>query len=128
MRIRILAPTDATVAALLLLVLALLALGGPVVQAARSGFAIRDKADFEGEAPTLATRFRVNPNRADAQRLTTVPGIGDALAKAIVQFREAHGPFRRVEDLKKVPGVGRKRLEEMRPYMELGEEAIWSTK
>lgn len=128
MRIRLLAPTDATFAALLLLVLVLLAFGWPVVQEAGSGLAVGDISDFEVERPRSATRLMVNPNHADVQRLTTVPGIGHALAEAIVQFREVHGPFGRLADLKKVPGVGPKRLEKMRPYMALGEGAIWSTK
>jgi competence protein ComEA len=70
----------------------------------------------------------VNPNQADAQRLTAVPGVGEALAQAIVRFREERGPFRRLPDLREVPGIGPKRLKDMLPYLTLEEEARWSTK
>ena len=95
------------------------------------GFAVRSEVkpepDLERDGSPLKG-LRVNPNRADAQRLTAVPGVGPALAEAIVQFREVHGPFGRPADLREVPGIGAKRLQKMRPYLTLEEEARWSTK
>jgi competence ComEA-like helix-hairpin-helix protein len=44
-------------------------------------------------------------NRASAKDLEELPGIGPAKARAIVAFRDSAGPFRHVEDLKRVPGV-----------------------
>jgi competence protein ComEA len=58
--------------------------------------------------PRLAI-FTYNPidlNRADAEVLQTVKGIGPKLAGAIVGYRESNGPFRRLEDLLLVKGVG----------------------
>lgn len=46
-------------------------------------------------------------NRATAQELTTLPGIGEVLAQRIVDYREAHGPFRSVEELIAVEGTAR---------------------
>jgi competence protein ComEA len=43
--------------------------------------------------------FRVNINTADAAALETLPGIGPALAQRILDYRQAHGPFVRVEDI-----------------------------
>jgi len=45
-------------------------------------------------------------NSASAEELQTLPGIGPAKARAIVAYREAHGPFANVEGLLAVPGIG----------------------
>ena len=49
-------------------------------------------------------------NRADAEALRTLPGVGPALARQIVNYRETHGPFRSPADLLQVSGVGAKRF------------------
>ncbi len=59
----------------------------------------------------------IDVNRATAKELTAVPGIGETLAKRIVAFRDEHGPFRRVEDLMKVKGIGEKSLQKLRPHV-----------
>jgi competence ComEA-like helix-hairpin-helix protein len=51
----------------------------------------------------------LNINRADAIALQGLPGVGPALAKRIVDYREAHGPFRMPADLLEIPGIGAKR-------------------
>ncbi|SAY51553.1 ComEA family DNA-binding protein [Neisseria weaveri] len=48
----------------------------------------------------------VNINTATAEELKALPGIGPAKAEAIVAYRSANGPFKAVEDLKKVKGIG----------------------
>lgn len=53
-------------------------------------------------------------NRATAQELTTLPGIGEVLAQRIVDYREAHGPFQSVEELIAVEGIGEGKLEKLR--------------
>ena len=45
-------------------------------------------------------------NRATAEDLDAVPGIGPALAQRIVDYRKAHGPFKQIEDLREVSGIG----------------------
>lgn len=62
----------------------------------------------------------IDLNQATAQQLTQLPGIGPALAKRIVEFREQHGPFTRVEDLMKVRGIGEKSFQKLRPYVKVG--------
>ncbi|MEY8333753.1 ComEA family DNA-binding protein [Lachnospiraceae bacterium 47-T17] len=48
----------------------------------------------------------VNINTAGAGELKTLPGIGDAKAAAIIAYREQHGPFAAVSDIKRVSGIG----------------------
>ena len=57
---------------------------------------------------------KLDLNSAGAEELRKLPGIGEKLSAAIVSWREEHGPFRDVEDLLQVPGIGQKRLEEIR--------------
>jgi competence protein ComEA len=62
---------------------------------------------------------RVNLNTATVDDLTTLPGIGPSYAKRIVDFREKNGPFKRVEDLLNVQGIGEKTLEKIRDRITL---------
>lgn len=61
-------------------------------------------------------------NHATAQELTTLPGIGEVLAQRIVDYREAHGPFRSVEELIAVEGIGEGKLEKLRELVTVEEE------
>ena len=68
-------------------------------------------------APTAAgpDGALVAVNRADVGALQTLPGIGPAKARAIVETRARLGPFRSPEDLLVVPGIGSVTLERIRP-------------
>ncbi|RKN79035.1 ComEA family DNA-binding protein [Paenibacillus ginsengarvi] len=56
-------------------------------------------------------------NRASESELDKLPGIGPSKAKAIAEYRSREGPFRTVEDLKKVKGIGDKTFETLKPYI-----------
>ena len=62
----------------------------------------------------------VNINAADAAALDSLSGIGPAKAQAILAYRQAHGPFVQVEDLRLVPGIGPKLLERLRGQVTVG--------
>lgn len=57
--------------------------------------------------------FRVNINTADAAALETLPGIGPKLAQRILDYRAAHGPFARIQDIMEVSGIGQATFEEL---------------
>lgn len=61
--------------------------------------------------------FQTDINRADWPELSELPGIGETLAKRIVEHRATHGPFRRIDELRSVRGIGPKVLERIRPYL-----------
>ena len=67
-------------------------------------------------------RLRVDINRDPWQRITLVPGIGERTAKSIVARREEHGPFRSLDELQAVHGIGPRRLEQWRPHLKPLEE------
>jgi competence ComEA-like helix-hairpin-helix protein len=61
----------------------------------------------------------ININSASVEELASLPGIGDSKAKAIVEYRAAE-PFKTVEDLKKVKGIGDKMLDAVRHFANTG--------
>jgi competence protein ComEA len=65
-----------------------------------------------GGAPV--TGARVSLNSATAEQLDELPGIGPVTADAIIEYRTAHGGFRRIEDLLDVDGIGEKTLADLR--------------
>lgn len=58
----------------------------------------------------------VNLNTASKTRLMSIPGVGEATADRILQYR-SHSPFTRPEDLQNIKGIGEKRFERMRPFI-----------
>lgn len=58
-----------------------------------------------GQTGAASDQQRVNLNTADRELLKTLPGIGDAKADAIIQYRETNGPFTSIEDIQKISGI-----------------------
>jgi competence protein ComEA len=62
--------------------------------------------------PLLAFAGPVDINSADAETISTeLQGIGMSKAEAIVEYRKAHGPFKSVDDLALVKGIGARTIE-----------------
>jgi competence protein ComEA len=53
----------------------------------------------------------ININTASVEELTNLKGVGEKYAEAIVQYRDAHGPFEDPQDIINVPGIGQKTFE-----------------
>ncbi len=66
--------------------------------------------------------LRLDPNRADARALESLPGIGPVRAGAIVAERERR-PFRDVSELRRVRGIGPVTLRRMRSWLAVESEA-----
>jgi competence protein ComEA len=62
--------------------------------------------------PVLALAAPVNVNTADAQTISeSLQGVGLSKARAIVEYRQKHGPFRSADDLSLVKGIGERTVE-----------------
>lgn len=75
-----------------------------------------------GQALREATM--VDINSAGVEELMRLPGIGEVLARRIVEDRLINGPYTRVEDLLRVRGIGEGKLEGVRDLVRLGEEPL----
>ncbi len=67
--------------------------------------------------PPRTGEAKVDLNRATAQELQQLPGIGPVLAKRIVEHRTNNGFYRSVHELLEVKGIGQKRMARMRPMV-----------
>ncbi|HEY8585400.1 MAG TPA: helix-hairpin-helix domain-containing protein [Rhodanobacter sp.] len=66
----------------------------------------------------------VNINQANAATIArSLDGVGQTRAEAIVAWREAHGPFKKVEELGRVKGIGKATIERNRSAIQLGGDA-----
>lgn len=70
--------------------------------------------------PEETVSFPVNINTADADTLTALPGIGQVLAERIVAYRRQTGPFRAIEEITKVEGIGEKKAEAILELITVG--------
>ncbi|WP_161485258.1 helix-hairpin-helix domain-containing protein [Alkalihalobacillus trypoxylicola] len=83
---------------------------------------IPTEGEMEGEEAIAAGIFelnerddgKVNINTATESELQQLSGVGPAKAGQIIQYREQNGPFEKIEDLKKVSGIGEKSFEQLR--------------
>lgn len=68
-------------------------------------------------AAPAAASGQVNLNTATAQELQLLPRVGPSLAKRIVDFRAANGPFKAAEEIVRVKGIGEKTFAVLQPYV-----------
>ncbi len=79
-------------------------------------------------AGAAAAQGTVNVNTASAEQLALLPRVGPAVAGRILAFRDANGPFKAVEELMLVEGIGERTLEQMRPHVALSGETTLAEK
>lgn len=77
-------------------------------------------SDETNESEPRPQIIKININTANETDLTILPGIGESTAKQIVEYREQHGPYIRIEDLKNIKGISDTRLDAIRKYITVG--------
>lgn len=73
------------------------------------------KADA-GKTTGTATE-KININKATAEQLTEIKGIGEKYAERIIEYREKNGPFEKIEDIMQVKGIGEKKFEAIKDFI-----------
>ena len=84
-----------------------------------------DPAPTDVQTATVTTgketvTFPLNINTASAEELAELPGIGEKIAQAIIDYRTTNGPYTSLSDLLKVENIGQKRLEAILSYITIG--------
>lgn len=67
--------------------------------------------------PAASTLQQLDLNAAAEADLVRLPGIGPVMAKRIVEYRQTHGPFKRLDDLRQVKGIGAKTYAKLAPLL-----------
>lgn len=76
-----------------------------------------DKEEIRPGLPVAKPNSRLDLNRASAEELQRLPGIGEVLARRVVEARTSRGSFSAIEELLEVKGIGEKKLERLRPLI-----------
>jgi competence protein ComEA len=79
------------------------------------------------ESTVPKTANVVNINTAGVNQLSSIPGLGEKKSQEIVKFREKNGNFSRIEDIKKVQGIGDKLFEKIKRYLTVKGDAAPKT-
>ena len=78
----------------------------------------------ERRARPLEPNERIDPNRADAEELDRLPGVGPVTARAIVSTRQEHGAFREAAELLSVPGIGEATLAKIERHLDFARRPV----
>ncbi|MBI3757292.1 MAG: ComEA family DNA-binding protein [Deltaproteobacteria bacterium] len=92
-------------------------LQGAVAWGQSTGAAAPAAATKPAAATAAKPTAKVNLNTADETALTALKGIGEVKAKAILDYRQSNGPFKTVDDLAKVKGIGDKTVADLRDQL-----------
>ncbi|NLM09418.1 MAG: ComEA family DNA-binding protein [Clostridiaceae bacterium] len=91
---------------------------------------VEDKIHENKEQPDVTDYFTeeskeplfININTADANTLVRLHGIGEVKAKAIIEYREQNGPFKTIEEIKNVKGIGEATFLKIKDRIRVGTE------
>ncbi len=90
-------------------------------QMTKSGVLIDTETPYLSETvSTSLSDGKININTASAEELMLLPNIGKTLADRILEYRNENGPFKTIDDLTLVEGIGEKRVSDLAAYITVG--------
>jgi competence protein ComEA len=92
----------------------------PHTQASTSTHGSRSSSrssDRSSDVTKPSTSTPININTATVEELDALPGVGLKMAQRIVDYRQKQGPFKRIEDLMNVQGIGEKNFLKLKPLI-----------
>jgi competence protein ComEA len=101
---------------MLRMVLSVCALVGSLAAQPLFAQATQTRADSRPAKPAVT----VNLNTATTAELETLPGVGAKMAARIIEYRQKKGPFKKVEELMNVQGIGEKNFLKLKPQLTVG--------
>src|SRR5262245_4779351 len=79
------------------------------------------QAQSTAQSPGAKPLAVVNLNTAGVPELAALPGIGEKTAARIVEYRQKNGPFKKIEELMNVRGIGEKNFLKLKPQLAIGQ-------
>jgi competence protein ComEA len=78
--------------------------------------------DETGRSPDLlnTSGIRIDINLATLEQLESLPEIGEKTAQVIIDYRNANGPFKKIEEILDVPGIGPKTYDQIKDLITVG--------
>ena len=102
------------------LMLSAVAISGLLSSVPSHGVSAQAKAPAPRGAKAAPTTAVVNINTASAAELDSLPGIGAKTAARIIEYRQKNGPFKKIEELMNVRGVGEKNFLKLKDQISVG--------
>ena len=93
---------------------------GAVLMFAIAALVLAPAAARGATPPAPISGEKVNINTAGVDELVTLPGIGKAYAERIVEYRQKNGPFKKIEDVMNVRGLGEKNFLKVKGQLTVG--------
>ena len=90
----------------------------------REQVVISEESEEELKTSDSKIAVMIDINTASAEQLTTLTGIGESKARSIVEFRNANGYFRSIEEIMLVPGIKDGTFQKIKANICVGEEVI----
>ncbi len=75
------------------------------------------------QAASQTASQKININTASLTELQKLPRIGSSVAQRIIDFRKKNGPFKKIEEIMKVKGIGEKTFEQIKDLITVGDTA-----
>ena len=92
---------------------------GEKIYIPKQGETIPDDATSISTNNYSSLNNKININKASQTELETIPGIGPSTALKIINYREENGKFKKIEDIKNVPGIGDVKFENIKEYISI---------